>query len=292
MAYSQSLSTDLKPSVGIGLRHQHFDDILETLPDIAWLEVHSENFFAKGGHSLDVLSQIIKHYPLSLHGVNLSLGSADGIDDLHLDRLKELVEWTNPFLISEHLSWGRIGPNYANDLLPVPYHDDVLDVFLKNIDKVQEKLGRNILIENPSSYLAFKDSTYHEADFLNKICTLSGAGMLLDVNNIFVSCSNHDWDLQDYLGRVDVKHVQEIHLAGHSVKNIDGEEFRIDDHSTHVCDEVWAIYDQILSKAGAIHSLIEWDTEIPALSVLIAEARIADKHLQKHRTTSMDRNAA
>ena len=268
--------------IGIGLRHPHYKQVVREQPSIGWFEVHSENFFHKGGVSMAALCSIRQNYPISLHGVGLSLGSVDGLLNEHLTRLKDLIKLVDPFLVSEHLSWGYVGGVYMHDLLPVPYHKESLEVFAQNITRAQDFLGREILIENPSSYIEFNDSCLEEADFLANLCNKTGAKILLDVNNIFVSCSNHGWNAKKYIDAIPTHLVKEIHLAGHTIKNIAPEEIiRIDTHDNVVCKEVWELYAYALRKFGPVHTLLEWDAEIPALNVLIAEASKALVYLKE-----------
>jgi len=270
----------LNKFVGIGLRHPHYQAILDEKPNIGWLEVHSENFFYQDGPAKEILLKIREHYPVSLHGVGLSLGSVESINKIHLKLLKELIERVEPFLVSEHLSWSRAGGKYLPDLLPVPYTQASLDVFSRNIDETQNFLKREILIENPSSYLEYACSDMQEADFLVKLAEKTGAKILLDVNNIFVSCSNHGWDSNQYLQTIPEHLVKEIHLAGHSLKKIKDEEYiRVDTHDAPVCPEVWALYDKAIERFGQIPSLLERDAHIPPLSELIQEAsKMASYH--------------
>lgn len=267
--------------VGVGLRHPHYKQVMREQPPIGWFEVHSENFFHNGGPSMNALCEIRKNYPISLHGVGLSLGSEGSVLNEHLVRLKNLFKLVDPFLISEHLSWGYVGGVYMHDLLPVPYHEESLQLFSQNINRTQDFLDREILIENPSSYIEYGASNLEEADFLVTLCKNTGAKILLDINNIFVSCSNHGWDAKKYIDAIPTDLVKEIHLAGHSVKTIaPGEVLRIDTHDNAVCSEVWNLYDYAIKKFGPIHTLLEWDAQIPEFSVLMAEASKARTYLR------------
>lgn len=262
--------------IGIGLRQPHYQQILQERPTIGWVEVHSENFFQAGGPAIDLLQEIRELYPISLHGVGLSLGSATGLHQDHLQRLKKLLDLTQPFLVSEHLSWSRINDIYCPDLLPIPYTDESLKIFIENVDKVQDFLNQEILIENPSSYIEYQKSHIEEVDFLTSLCQQTGAKILLDVNNIFVSCSNHEWNAQSYIDAIPSHLIQEIHLAGHSLSAIAPDQtLRIDTHDNKVCEEVWELYAYTLKKSGLKHTLLEWDSEIPPLNVLIDEAQKA-----------------
>jgi uncharacterized protein (UPF0276 family) len=262
--------------IGIGLRHPHYLQVLEEQPQVAWWEVHSENFFQAGGHTLEILRSVREHYPLSLHGVGLSLGSAMGVLHGHLLRLKQLIEQIDPFLVSEHLSWSQVAGVYLPDLLPIPYTDESLEIIVRNVNQSQEFLCREILIENPSSYIEFTETSVDEAEFLVNLCQATGAKILLDVNNIFVSSSNHGWNAKNYIDAIPASLVHEIHLAGHSIKKISGEEIvRIDTHDASVCDAVWELYAYAIEKYGPKPTLLEWDAKIPALEVLIQESRKA-----------------
>lgn len=269
----------LAATAGIGLRGPHMRELLETCPDIGWLEVHSENFFGDGGAPIHNLLQAREHYPISLHGVGLSVGSSDTLDPEHLSRLARLIQMVEPALVSEHLSWGSIGGVHFNDLLPLPYTEEALRHFCSHVDQVQDYLGQKILIENPSSYLRYRHSTIPEWEFFTAISARTGAGLLLDVNNVFVSACNHDFDPLEYLAAVPGELVEEIHLAGHTLKEFPEGHIRIDDHASPVCDSVWALYAETLKLMGRKPTLIEWDAELPPLTRLVAEADIARQHL-------------
>jgi uncharacterized protein len=260
--------------VGIGLRAPHIDEVIADRPAIAWLEVHSENYMS-GGPALARLETIRENYPLSLHGVGLSLGSAEGLDRQHLRRLKTLVDCCAPTLVSEHLSWSASGGIYLNDLLPLPYTEEALAVVARNIEMAQEALGRQILIENPSRYLSFRHSTISEPAFLAALARRTGCGLLCDVNNVFVTCSNLGLDTGRYLDAIPAESVGEIHLAGHSRVVRDGVAMLIDDHASRVAPPVWELYRRAVARLGAVPTLIEWDKALPALAVLLAEARAA-----------------
>jgi uncharacterized protein (UPF0276 family) len=261
---------------GIGLRAQHYKELLRDLPATGWLEAHSENYFADGGPPLYFLEQLRSHYPLSLHGVGLSLGSTDALDHDHLHKLRHLVDRFEPSLVSEHLSWGSVAGRHLNDLLPLPYTEETLEHVCRRIVQTQELLGRRILIENPSSYLRFKVSNIPEWEFLGEVHRRSGCGILLDVNNLYVNSVNHGFDPLDYLRAIPVEAVQEVHLAGF---DRDGD-FLIDTHGKPVYPEVWHLYRRTIQRFGGLPTLIEWDTDIPALAVLLEEARKADAILE------------
>lgn len=257
--------------VGIGLRAPHYAQILERRPALAFVEVHSENFFAEGGAALDWLERFRALYPLSLHGVGLSLGTTDPLDERHLAKLARLVERFEPALVSEHLCWSSVGGRHANDLLPLPYTREALDHVVGRIDAVQERLARPILVENVSSYVTFSESTLPEWEFVAEVARRSGCGVLLDVNNIWVSACNHGFDALRYLEAIDGRGVGEIHLAGYERVG----ERLVDTHGARVSDEVWRVYAAAIERFGARPTLVEWDTDIPALDVLLEEARKA-----------------
>lgn len=263
---------------GIGLRSPHIREILETLPDIGWLEVHSENYFAEGGPALTMLDRVRSNYPISLHGVGLSLGSTDPLDIRHLTKLKFLISRCDPCLVSEHLSWSSVAGRYANDLLPLPYTEEALQHVCRHVQQTQEFLGREILIENPASCLQFSRSTILEWEFLTEIAARTGCGILLDVNNIHVSAVNHHFDPNIYIQAIPLDAVQEIHLAG--FEPVD--DCLVDTHSRPVCDEVWNLYRQAVRRFGIKPTLIEWDADIPPLSVLLEEADKARRVMEEH----------
>jgi uncharacterized protein (UPF0276 family) len=261
---------------GIGLRARHHLQVLSDSPAVAWFEAHTENYFADGGAHVEALGRIRARYPLSLHGVGLSVGSADPLNTLHLERVRRAVQRFEPTLLSEHLSWSSIDGRFANDLLPLPYTDEALRHVSTRIAQAQDYLGRQILIENVSSYLQFDCSRMPEWEFLNEVAEESGCGILLDLNNIYVAARNHGFEAQRYLDAIDPRAVQEIHLAGHSSMEFEGRTLLIDTHGAPVCDAVWELYRAALLRFGGVPTLIEWDTDIPALEVLMAEAAKAD----------------
>ena len=264
---------------GIGLRAPHVREVLATRPQIPWLEVHAENYMGGGAAPRD-LDAIRQDYPISIHGVGLSLGSAHGIDARHLERLRSLVDRIQPRLVSEHLSWSVAGGAYLNHLLPLPYTAESLTVLATNVDRTQSALGRRILVENPSSYLRFGHSTVPEAEFLAELSRRTGCGILCDVNNVYVSAHNFGWDAEQYLATLPTGAIGEIHLAGHSTNDLEGGGGRtilIDDHGSRVTPDVWALYRRALERFGPVPTLIEWDSNIPALAVLLEEAATADR---------------
>jgi len=266
---------------GIGLRFQHHQAVIEDKPQVAWLEVHTENYMG-GGAPLRDLDVIRREYPISLHGVGLSLGSAEGLDLGHLARFRRVVERVEPALVSEHLSWSTSGGVYLADLLPLPMTEEALETVCRHVDQTQSCLRRRILVENPSTYLRFRHSTIAEWEFLGAVAARTGCGILCDVNNIYVSAANHGWQASDYLTALSSSAVGEIHLAGHSVRELDGGRvLRIDDHGSRVIPEVWQLYSEALSLFGPVPSLIEWDTDVPPLDTLVAEAARAEALLRR-----------
>lgn len=269
-------------AAGIGLRHPHVAAFLEEpKPKIAWLEVHSENYLSPGGPRVRALDAIRRDYPISFHGVGLSLGSAEGLDEAHLQRLKAAFDRFQPAMISEHLSWSVTDGTYLNDLLPLPYTQESLAVLCRNIARAQDFFGRRILVENPSSYLAFAISEMSEWDFLAELAERTGCGLLLDVNNVYVSAVNHGFDAKAYLAALPAEAVGEIHLAGHLRHQIRDQVVLIDDHGDKVTDAVWALYGEALKRVGPKPTLIEWEAKIPTLDVLLAEAVKAQRLLAK-----------
>jgi uncharacterized protein len=271
---------------GIGLRAPHHDEFLASLPDVGWVEVHSENFFAAGGAQPRVLEQVRARYPLSLHGVGLGLGSADPLDAQHLDALRALIARCDPGLVSEHLCWGASGGRHLNDLLPLPYTEEALVHVVSRIAQAQDALGRALLIENVSSYLEFEHSTMPEWEFLAEVARASGCGILLDVNNVYVSARNHGFDARRYIDGIPPALVGEMHLAGHLVDRYGPHEILVDTHGAPVCADVWNLYAHTLARCGPVPTLIEWDTDLPALPVLVAEAHAARRCLEAVRAVA------
>ena len=265
---------------GIGLRAEHYEAVLETPPPIGWLEVHSENYFGAGGKPLRYLERIRALYPLSLHGVGLSIGSTDPLDRRHLGKLRELIQRFEPALVSEHLSWGSVGGRHLNDLLPLPYTEEALDHMVARVTQTQDELGRQILIENPSSYLQYVESAIPEWEFLVALADRAGCGVLLDVNNIYVSARNHGFDASAYLRAIPRRVVREIHLAGFTVNRFEEGEILIDTHNRPVWPTIWTLYHQTTQRFGQVPTLIEWDSDLPELSVLVNEAHRADAILE------------
>jgi uncharacterized protein len=262
---------------GIGLRAEHHAAVLASPPAVGWLEVHSENHFAATGSAHTAIDAIRANYPVSLHGVGLSLGATDPLDREHLALLRLAIERYEPALVSEHLCWSMAGGRHTNDLLPLPYTQAALQHLIDRVSEAQDALRRQLLIENVSSYLTFRDSEMTEWDFLAMLARKAGCGILLDVNNIHVSACNHGFDPHDYLAALPCESVAEIHLAGHTRRVLEGRELLIDTHNTRVCDEVWALYAAAIARFGRTPTLIEWDTDLPSLDVLVDEAHRADR---------------
>lgn len=270
---------------GIGLRAEHFEEVLVQTPDVGWFEAHSENYFGigdsalqgrRGGKSLEYLERVRQLYPVSLHGVGLSIGTTDPLNLDHLVKLKQLIQRIQPGLLSEHLSWGSVRGQYFNDLLPMPYTEEALNHMVQRVDQVQDILDMQILIENVSSYLEYKSSTIPEWEFVAALSQRTGCGILLDVNNIFVNAMNHGFDPGLFVQSMPVGAVKEIHLAGHTIKEVDGNIIRLDTHDQLVCDEVWDLYRVSVEHFGNVPALVEWDRNLPELDVLVTEAMRAD----------------
>ncbi len=268
---------DMPLRAGVGLKAEHYRVIVETMPDIGFFEVHAENYMGAGGPPHRYLTAIRSHYPLSLHGVGLSIGSDRPLDREHLGRLKGLIERYAPALFSEHLAWSTHDAGFMNDLLPVPYTTETLLRVTEHIDVVQDILGRQMLLENPSTYLAFAESTYSETDFIAEVVRRTGCGLLLDVNNVHVASTNQEWNPFDYIDAYPLRHVREIHLAG-CAPDVDetARPLLIDTHDRPVDDIVWDLYAHAIGHIGPVPTLIEWDAEVPAWPTLAAEARRAE----------------
>lgn len=268
----------LPPLVGIGLKPAHYRDVLETGPDArlpGWLEVHPQNYFVDGGPPHRWLSAVAERYPLSFHSVGLSIGTAQGLDEDELEQLAQLCARYNPASVSDHLSWSGNADDRYPDLLPIAYTRATLEHVVEQVARVQDRLGRTILIENPSRYLAFAQDEMDEVDFLDALCRRTGCGLLFDINNVEVSCTNLQLDPEAYIDAIDAALVGEIHLAGHATEWHDGRPLLIDDHGSHVTDRTWSLFDRFVRRAGARPVLIEWDTNLPDYAVLIAEAERA-----------------
>lgn len=262
-----------RATFGLGLRKPHYADFLEGETPIAvdFVEVISENFMVPGGRPLDTLRRVRERHPVALHGVSMSVGSADGVDSDYLARLRLLVDLVDPLFVSDHLCWTRIEGFNSHDLLPLPYTEEALDTVCANVAIAQDMLGRAMLIENPSSYVAFADAPMTEWEFLDAMCARTGCGLLLDVNNIYVSATNHGFDAQDYLAGIPADRVAQIHLAGHS----QGHKLLVDTHDRAVPPPVWALYEAAIEKVGPVATMIERDDDIPPLGELLEELEIA-----------------
>lgn len=268
--------------IGIGLRSQHLQEFASTSPDIGFIEVHSENYLHCGGIDFEYLKDIGNKYPISMHGIGLSLGSASGVDSWHLENVCKLDSILNPFLLSDHLSWSSAGGHFFPDLIPFPFNDESLEIFVKNINTVHRAIGRSLIIENPSSYFTYKSSVYSEAEFINMLCEATGAKLLLDVNNVYISALNNGLDAREYINAINDGLIKEIHVSGHSIRELeDGSKLYIDSHDAKVTPEVWQLYEYATSKFGPQYTLLEWDSQLPALSELIGYARIAQKYMAK-----------
>ncbi len=258
---------------GLGYKPQHFADIMQDVGRTRWFEIHAENYMGQGGRPLAQLDALASRFPISVHGVGLSIGGEGPLDAEHLARLKTLCDRINPASFSEHLAWSSHGAEYLNDLLPLPYTNASLSRICDHIDQVQSTLGRKMLLENPSSYLAFSESTWSEPDFLREVAKRTGCGLLLDVNNVFVSATNLEFSPQDYIANFALEEVGEIHLGGHDEDEDDhGKPLLIDSHGREIADPVWALLDITLAHSGPRPLLVEWDTDVPDWPVLAAEA--------------------
>lgn len=281
-AVSPAQVPGLPSRAGLGLKTEHFTEVLETRPDIGFFEVHAENYMVAGGPFHHYLGLIRAQYPLSLHGVGLSIGGEGPLDREHLARLAALIERYQPQSFSEHLAWSSHGPVFLNDLLPLAYDASTLERVCEHVDQVQSRLKRPMLLENPSTYLQFQRSTLDETDFISEIVRRTGCGLLLDVNNVYVSCINHQRDPLAYIDALPLHAVGEIHLAGFAEDTDSlGDRLLIDDHGAPIDNAVWQLYAQVLARTGAVATLIERDNQVPAFSVLQAEARQAEWYLSQ-----------
>jgi len=266
----------LPASAGVGFKPEHFAGLLAADQPIGFVEIHAENYMGAGGLPHAQLHALAERYALSVHGVALSIGSTQPLDREHLARLKALCERYRPAGFSEHLAWSSHGDVYLNDLLPLPYTEETLRRVIEHVDLLQDTLGRQMLLENPSTYVRFAGSTIPETEFLDAVARRTGCGLLLDVNNVFVSARNHGESAENYLDRFPLAWVREIHLGGHDEQRDDaGAPLLIDAHGTPVADPVWALYADVIARIGAVATLIEWDNDVPAWPVLAREARTA-----------------
>jgi uncharacterized protein (UPF0276 family) len=279
----------LPARAGVGFKGAHFWDIDRSAPDVGFFEVHVENFMGAGGPPHAQLTRLRRDYPLSVHGVGLSIGGAQPLDREHLRRVKKMIERYEPALFSEHLAWSTFGTAFLNDLLPLPYDDATLRRVEAHVQDIQETLGRRILLENPSTYLQFESSDYSEIEFLSEIARRTGCGLLLDVNNAYVCAVNHAFAAEDYIDAFPISHVEEIHLAGYA-EDVDevGQRLLIDAHCAPVSEPVWRLYERALARRGPVATLIEWDNDIPPWPILLDEATRAESLLEKRRLAGRD----
>lgn len=268
---------------GAGFKHEHLGDILRDDDGVGFFEVHAENFMGDGGAPHAALTKLREDYPVFLHGVGMSLGGETPLNREHLQRFRQVADRYEPMIVSEHLAWSSHDSTYYNDLLPVPYTKPVLDRVISHIHQFQNELGRKMLLENPSTYVAFERCDMSETDFLREIVTQTGCGLLLDVNNIYVSATNHNYSPDKYLAEFPLDHVREIHLAGHATEEDEkGAPLLIDAHDREICDAVWSIYESVITQLGPIPTLIEWDNDVPGWPVLKNEASKADTILARY----------
>ena len=278
----QSAKRDLPPRPGIGYKPQHFSDILKDAGVVKWLEIHAENYMGDGGRPLAQLRHLAERFPISVHGVGLSIGGEGSLNPDHLARLKHLCDWLDPASFSEHLAWSTHGAEFLNDLLPLPYTAETLARVADHIDEVQSHVGRRMLLENPSVYVNFTETNMGEIEFLTEIASRTGCGLLLDVNNVFVSCTNRQTDPYDYIDRFPHHLVGEIHLGGHDEDSDDmGAPLLIDAHGSEVVDPVWQLYAHTITKSGPKPTLIEWDNDVPDWPTLAEEASRAARILDR-----------
>ena len=284
---TQDIPNALPKTVGVGYKPQHYADILMHPPSLGWLEVHAENYLGSGGRPIAQLRALRERYAFSVHGVGLSIGSERGIDPDHLSRVKKLCDWLNPAQFSEHLAWSTHDVGFLNDLLPLPYDRKTLMRVVDHIDLVQSTLGRQMLLENPSSYLGFAQSTFEEGEFLAEIAQRTGCGLLFDINNVFVSCMNMGWDIDRYLNSFALDLVGEIHLGGHDEDIGDlGQRLLIDTHGASVVDPVWNLYERVIAKTGPLPTLIEWDTDVPEWDTLYRDVTRAAQVMTPQRAAA------
>ncbi|NWG24642.1 MAG: DUF692 domain-containing protein [Pseudorhodoplanes sp.] len=282
------IETQLPPRAGTGFKPQHFADIMAGDQPIGFVEIHAENYMGAGGPPHAQLRALRERFALSVHGVALSIGSAAPLDRAHLARLKSLCDRYQPESFSEHLAWSSHGDLYLNDLLPLPYTRETLDRVADHIDETQEFLGRQMLLENPSTYVRFAESNMSETEFIAEVSRRTGCGLLLDVNNVFVSARNHGLDAHDYLAAFPLERVGEIHLGGHDAQTDDtGAPLLIDAHGSPVADPVWALYESVIARTGPLPTLIERDNDVPAWPVLAAEATRAETVLKRARARAV-----
>ena len=271
----------LPSTTGLGFKPEHFRDIMAAPRAVGFFEVHAENYMGDGGAAHAMLNALRADHALSIHGVGLSIGGAGGLNLEHVARLRKLIDRYQPESFSEHLAWSSHGAEWLNDLLPLPYTDETLGTICTHIDQVQDMLGRRMLLENPATYVTFAASTWSETDFLTEITRRTGCGLLLDVNNVFVSANNHRFDARAYLAAFPLAAVGEIHLAGHDCEELPSGPLLIDSHGAPVADPVWTLYAEVLARTGPLPTLIEWDTDVPDFATLLAEAQRAQSLLEQ-----------
>ena len=276
-------TSHLPPSVGIGFKRAHFDALQASRAALGFLEIHAENYMGDGGPPHAQLTALRQDYALSIHGVGLSIGGAGPLDADHLDRLAVLCRRYEPESFSEHLAWSSHCDAFLNDLLPLPYDDQTLATVCAHIDRLQDVIGRQMLLENPSTYVTFETSTLAETQFLTEIARRTGCGLLLDVNNVFVSCTNHAANPRAYLADFPLDAVREIHLGGHDAEDLPSGPLLIDSHGTAVADPVWSLYAETMARTGPLPTLIEWDNDLPDLTILLEEAARAAAILERPR---------
>lgn len=285
----ERLTPALPTRAGVGFKDAHFTAIEESAPDVGFFEVHAENFMGAGGPPHARLTRLRRDYPLSIHGVGLSIGGAQALDRAHLGRVKSLVERYEPAVFSEHLAWSTHGTSFLNDLLPLPYNETTLERVVAHVDEIQEALGRRILLENPATYLRFESSTLSEIEFLDEVARRTGCGLLLDVNNAYVCAANHGFAAEDYIDAFPMRRVEEIHLAGYAEDADEiGGRLLIDAHCGPVSEAVWTLYERALSPRGPVATLIEWDNDIPAWPIPMEEANRAETLLERRRSAGDD----
>jgi uncharacterized protein len=274
---------------GAGFKLEHLPDILRDEQQVGFFEVHAENYMCKGGAPHVALTRIRQDYPVFVHGVGLSIGGLGHLDQDHLHRLRDVVARYEPQIVSEHLAWSTHDNTYYNDLLPVSYDRATLDRVVDHVGQVQDTLGRRILLENPSTYVKFDSSTMSETDFIREIATRSGCGLLLDVNNVYISARNHNYSPERYLADFPLEKVSEIHLAGHATEADEtGAPLLIDTHDRHVATDVWQLFENVIARRGLVPTLVEWDNDVPAWEILKREAQLADEILLRHASPSLD----
>jgi hypothetical protein len=273
-------ASSLSARAGVGLKLEHAADVLNGGHGVGFFEVHAENYMGAGGEPHRVLSRVRESFALSLHGVGLSIGGADPICEIHLDRLRRLIERYQPALFSEHLAWSSHGGAFLNDLLPLPYNLATLQRVCDHIDLVQEKLRTRLLLENPATYLLFEESTMSEAEFIRSVAARTGCGLLLDIGNVHVSAVNHGFEPMAYIDAFPIDAIEEIHLAGFAVdRDDDGTPLLIDSHGCEVAEVVWALFQRTIARTGPISTMIEWDNDVPAFAALAAQAKRAQSVL-------------